>query len=406
LERILSSPQFRSSKRCHRFLSYVVSEVMDGNADSLKERTLATDVFDRPVSWDSGEDTIVRGGAREVRKRLAQYYASPEGMQERVRFELAPGSYAPVFVYADSIDAPSPLIPPSAPLAIGHIERKPQQAKPRRIWLFWVIAAALAAAATVIVAPSFRPANAFDIFWKPLWNSPYPLLVAMAHPIVYHPSTRVARLNEQRLGPTRLPVQRPLQLLPKELDGSDIVPVLDQYVGYGDSIAASEMSLLMGRHAGSVRIRSADKIDFADFREAPSVLIGAFTNRWTMELTEPFRFHFGRDSRGGPALLDSARPSLSWNIPSKTDNGISSDDYFLVCRLAHSPSGKIMLVAAGLTQFGTEAAGHFLADPNRLNDTLRKIGGNWQNRNLEIVFHARVVENATSPSELIAWHVW
>src|ERR1700759_2010209 len=104
LGRILASPQFRSSKRCHRFLSYVVGEVMRGKADSLKERTLATDVFDRPASWDSGEDTIVRGGAREVRKRLAQYYASAEGMQERVRFELAPGSYVPVFSYAEPVE--------------------------------------------------------------------------------------------------------------------------------------------------------------------------------------------------------------------------------------------------------------------------------------------------------------
>jgi len=104
---------------------------MDGNANSLKERTLATDVFDRPASWDSGEDTIVRGGAREVRKRLAQYYASPEGMHERVRFELAPGSYVPVFVHVDSIDAPPPLpITQPAAFEIETIRSKPQPAKP------------------------------------------------------------------------------------------------------------------------------------------------------------------------------------------------------------------------------------------------------------------------------------
>jgi hypothetical protein len=381
-----------------------VSEVIDGHADSLKERTLATDVFDRPASWDSGEDTIVRGGAREVRKRLAQYYASAEGMQERVRFELAPGSYVPVFSHAEAaetVEIPEP--PPVPPLAVSPA---PGRLKPRRGWIFWLTAAGLIAAAATLVMPRLRPASAFDEFWKPLWRPPYPLTIAMAHPIVYHASKRARRLNEQRLGTERLPMQRPLQLLPNELDGSDIVPVIDQYVGYGDATAVSEISVLMGRHGGSVRIRSADKIAFADFREAPAVLIGAFTNRWTMELTEPFRFHFGLDSRGGPALLDSTRPTLRWNIASKTDNGIASDDYFLVCRLAHSPSGKIMLVAAGLTQFGTEAAGHFLADPNRLNDTFRKIGANWQNRNVEIVFHAKIVENATSASELVAWHVW
>jgi hypothetical protein len=278
--------------------------------------------------------------------------------------------------------------------------------KPRRHWLYWIAAIGLMAVITKLISTRFAPSTAFDDFWKPVWQSPYPLLIAMAHPIVYHPSSRAVRLNEQRLGPLHLPVQRPLQLLPKEIDGSDMVPVLDQYVGYGDSIAASDISVLMGRHLAGVRIRSADKIEFADFREAPSALIGSFTNRWALELTDPFRFHFGRDARGGPALLDSAHPARLWNIPSKGDNGISSDDYFLVCRLANSPSGKVMLLAAGLTQFGTEAAGHFLTDPKRLNDTLRKIGGNWQNRNLEIIFHAKVVENSTSASELVASYIW
>jgi hypothetical protein len=376
---------------------------MEGHGNSLKERTLATDVFDRPASWDSGEDTIVRGGAREVRKRLTQYYASEEGAQERVRLELAPGSYVPVFTYAEAVEAVElPELQPVLPLP--PVERQP--AKPRRVWLVWLAAAGLVVAAAAVIAPRLTPVTAFDEFWKPLWKSPYPLTIAMAHPIVYHPSTRAARLSEQRLGSARLPLQRPLQLLPKELDGSDIVPVFDQYVGYGDATAVSEMSVLMGRHSGSVRIRSADKIDFADFREAPAVLIGAFSNRWTMELTGPFRFHFGLDPQGGPALLDATKPGLRWNIPSKTATGIPSDDYFLVCRLAHSPSGKIMLVAAGLTQYGTEAAGHFLADPIRLNDTFRKIDGNWQNRNVEIVFHAKVVENATSASELVGWQVW
>ncbi|HMF75047.1 MAG TPA: hypothetical protein VK604_05240 [Bryobacteraceae bacterium] len=381
---------------------------MEGHAHSLKERTLATDVFDRPSSWDSGEDTIVRGGAREVRKRLAQYYASPEGMQERVRFELAPGSYVPLFLYAESVEAPPqkvPVLSAEDPVKESEVPR-PQPPWRPGAWPFWAVGIGLTVAVAIALAAKFSPASAFDEFWNPIWRSPDPVLIAIAHPIVYHPSSRAVHLNNQRLGPSRLPIQRPLQLLPKELDGSDMVPVLDQYVGYGDALAASDISALMGRHSGSVRIRSADKLEFADLREAPSALIGSFTNRWTVELSEPFRIHFGYNVRGIPELLDSTIPARHWNIPSKKDDGTASDDYFLICRLSNSPSGKLMLIAAGLTQFGTEAAGRLLADPERLNDTLRKIGRNWQSRNLELVFHAKVVENSTSASELIAWHVW
>ncbi len=97
LARIFASPAFRASKRCHRFLEYVVTQTLEGKAATLKERTLAVEVFDRSSSWDSGDDTIVRVGAREVRKRLAQFYTSPEGAAERIRIELHSGSYVPEF---------------------------------------------------------------------------------------------------------------------------------------------------------------------------------------------------------------------------------------------------------------------------------------------------------------------
>lgn len=406
LAKVLASPQFRSSKRCHRFLNYVVSQVIEGNAETLKERTLATDVFDRPASWDSSEDSIVRGGAREVRKRLAQYYASEEAAHERVRFELAPGSYVPLFVHVETAGGARSLENSDKQNSAQTVRNEvlPGWTSLGR-WPVWAAAIGLAVVVAMLVAARFG-STAFDEFWNPWWQSPFPVLIAMAHPIVYHPSARAVELNNQRMEPMRLPLQRPLQLLPGELNGSDMVPVLDQYVGYGDTLAASDMSVLMGSHSGNVRIRFADKLEFADFREAPSALIGAFTNRWTLELSDQFRFHFGRDAHGGPALVDSANPARTWNIPSKADNGASSDDYFLICRLANSPSGKAMIIAAGLTQFGTEAAGHFMTDPKRLNGTLRKIGSNWQNRNLEIVLHTRVVEESTTASELIAWYVW
>jgi hypothetical protein len=232
------------------------------------------------------------------------------------------------------------------------------------------------------------------------------VLIAIAHPLVYHPSSRAVRLNEERLGPAPVPIQRPLHLLPKELDGSDMVPVPDQYVGYGDTAAAVAISALSARHSKNVRIHPASKLEFGDFREMPAVLIGAFTNRWTLELSQAFRFHFGQDSQRAPAIVDTTDKSHFWSIPLKQDNGSSPEDYFLVCRLLHSPSGKPVMIAAGLTQFGTEAAGGFLVDSERLRDTLQKIGSDWRTHNVEIVFHAKVIGNSPSASDLIAWYVW
>src|SRR5215813_10741765 len=76
---ILKSPAFHGSKRCHQFLEYVCEKALAGETGALKERTIAIEVFGRQPQSDLGEDTIVRVGAREVRKRLAQYYVTPEG---------------------------------------------------------------------------------------------------------------------------------------------------------------------------------------------------------------------------------------------------------------------------------------------------------------------------------------
>src|ERR1700691_3576237 len=75
LELILESHLFRSSKRCQQFLRYSVQHVLDGELHHLKERLIGIAVFERPSSYDTGEDSIVRVTAKEVRSRLTQYYA-------------------------------------------------------------------------------------------------------------------------------------------------------------------------------------------------------------------------------------------------------------------------------------------------------------------------------------------
>src|SRR5205807_9497500 len=67
LRSMLESPVFHGSKRCKQFLEYICEKSLAGEADTLKERTIAVEVFGRAPQSDLGEDTIVRVGAREVR---------------------------------------------------------------------------------------------------------------------------------------------------------------------------------------------------------------------------------------------------------------------------------------------------------------------------------------------------
>ena len=96
LERILSSRLFRGSNRSKQFLSYVVRNSLDGHVDNLKERTIGTEVFQRHPDYVTGDDSVVRVTAGEVRRRLERYYhGAPRDMP--VRIEIPIGSYAPEF---------------------------------------------------------------------------------------------------------------------------------------------------------------------------------------------------------------------------------------------------------------------------------------------------------------------
>ena len=106
LSRVLDSVAFRTSKRCRDFLQYVVEHTIAGPADSLKERSLGVELFQLPHDFDTGQHTIVRVTANEVRKKLAQYYLGLNGSPHPVTIELPPGSYCAEFKWETAEAAP------------------------------------------------------------------------------------------------------------------------------------------------------------------------------------------------------------------------------------------------------------------------------------------------------------
>ena len=399
LAAILASPAFHGSKRCQQFLEYVCDRALSGEMGALKERTIAIEVFGRPPLSDLGEDTIVRVGAREVRKRLAQFYVTPDGIASDVRIDLPPGAYAPEFHYVvpPAPDPPAADAPPARQTIHSRV-------------LLVVFGAMLALAGIGIFAGvrllgSNPNADLFQRFWDPVMRSQEPLLIAVAHPIVYHVSRRAQMRSEERLPAEDVPSQRPVQLAPDEMDGADLVPVMNQYVGVGDMVAANEISTMLARKSKGLRLRLASNVEFADLRKAQALLIGAITNRWTMELQQSWRFRFRRNAEFRTVIADTQTPGQVWSIPAR-DDGSSPEDYILVGRIRNSFTGGLTLVAAGLKQFGTEAAGRLLADPEQLGPILRKLPQGWEIRNVQFVLHARVIGNTPTQPDVVASQVW
>jgi len=100
LARIVNSPRFISSARLCRFLTHIVNRTIQGDLDSLKEFSIAVEVFDRTSEYDPNIDAIVRVEARRLRAKLKEYYEGP-GRNDPVLIGLRPGRYVPIFRWLD-----------------------------------------------------------------------------------------------------------------------------------------------------------------------------------------------------------------------------------------------------------------------------------------------------------------
>ncbi len=103
--RVVNSPGFVSSPRLCRFLTHIVNRAIDSDPDSLKEFSIAMEVFDRTSDYDPNIDAIVRVEARRLRGKLKAYYEEGPGTSDPVLIALRPGSYVPIFRWLESRQA-------------------------------------------------------------------------------------------------------------------------------------------------------------------------------------------------------------------------------------------------------------------------------------------------------------
>lgn len=96
LLRMLDSPIFVNSHRLSRFLRFTIETTLAGQAETLKEYLIGTEVYDRKPPYHPSADSIVRSEARRLRNKLKQYYESV-GKDDSVFIYYRLGGYAPVF---------------------------------------------------------------------------------------------------------------------------------------------------------------------------------------------------------------------------------------------------------------------------------------------------------------------
>src|SRR5579885_742789 len=96
VERILASEKFARSKRLRSLLRFTVAQTLQGNADTLKEYVIGTEVLKKPDTYDPRRDSLVRVLASRLRVKLKEYY-NDGGSDDPLVIEFPKGKYVPRF---------------------------------------------------------------------------------------------------------------------------------------------------------------------------------------------------------------------------------------------------------------------------------------------------------------------
>jgi hypothetical protein len=370
LEDILRDPLFLGSKRYPSLLRYVAEETIEGRGEQLKERTIGIEVFGREADYDSSQDNVVRATATEIRKRLAQYYASRDHPGE-IRITLVVGSYAPKFFKQ------LPAVGPPSP----------------RLWIRAGLALLVVLILGVIGTVSWRWLHRSDdpvtLFWRPIvdWNGP--ILLVMGS-------------RESR------------RLLPAAPAGIDSNPAAspptpqsdDPYIRFSNAITLARFVGFLESRGKTSHVQHDSLTSFADLRLGPAILIGA--NEWALRLTAPLRFSIQWDPATQTGFIsDRQNPSRrDWASNWAVDPGRNLTDYALISRFVDPSTGQWVVVACGLHRFATAAAAEFLSDPGHMQLLVAKAPRSWDALNLQFVIETKIVQGSHGQPRILESYFW
>lgn len=398
LERLLTHPLFSNSKRYPVLLAHVVEQTLRGNGADLKERSIGIEVFSRSPSYDANADPVVRITAGKVRKRLTQYYYDPTHEGELV-IELPLGSYVPTF----RMPEPQPAgVQPGGELsgqtALSALAGGAQPATQRGHWVLVAFLVILAAAAGLGAGLRYReyrdyqPPTSIDRFWAPITAGPNTATYCLGEP--------AKNIDVESISSFDAPVSstKPEPLYFRlHLSG---------HLALADVITLTRTAAALEIRHKAFRVVPASEASFAQLREGPIVLIGGFDNIWTLRLTQKLRFGF--ESRDGFARivdrknLNQTDWANSWDLPYEK----LSRDFAIVARIHDSTTGQPVIIAAGIGEEGTEAAGEILYNPVYLDSLLAKVPPNWEHLNMEAVIETQVIGGHSGPPGVLAVETW
>lgn len=171
---------------------------------------------------------------------------------------------------------------------------------------------------------------------------------------------------------------------------------------------SGEGTVATARAGKPAQFRLGNAISEEEARQQPIILVGAFSNPWTLEWSRNLRYYFHReleDDGVQVSIRDRKDPRKAWSIPYVARDRMTVD-YAIISRVVDPVTRNPVIAIAGLTHYGTQAAAAFVTDQNLWDQALRNAPSGWQGRNFEAVLETTVINRTPNRTQILTIVVW
>src|SRR5437660_1005619 len=391
IERLVASQVLRGSESLCKLLRYLAEHSLDHPGSYLKEYQIATEVFGRPHDFDPQHDSTIRVQAGRLRLKLAEYYSS-EGADDSLVVEVPKGTY--LLSFHQRAHAPAREFRPEvAPESQPKVRRATIALSVLLTAALAVIVvlvetrnkAAVGAAAYVETSPAV-----FRTFWGGFLSSPEePWVIFSNGAFVGRPETGMRYFDAAR-------------------DSRDLI--LDHYTGVGAVLAVHDLDRVFASLHRQIRVKRGSLFSLDDAKNNDLIFVGSPAESLTLRdipSTQQFGFERLESWRRTCGLcVVNLRPQAGedkYFFGSRSNTPLTEDYSVIALVRGFNPSQWVMILA-GTTTLGTQAAVEFVCSENSLKDLLGrlKVSQTGEMKPFEAVLRVKVTRGVPVESSIVA----
>ena len=389
LKHLVQSETFSNADSMRHFLKFIVEKSLAGRVDEIKEYTIATEVLGRSYDFDPKSDNIVRVQAHRLRKKLDEYY-SQEGVDDPVRISIPSGHYYPEF-HTNSAPQKIPSIeqiPPEPDVAQTSPIPRPYT-PPVRFWarLPWrplvltVLILNLLLVSYLLLRSSSKQtttknqtalAESLNPLWQPFIATDQPPLIVYSNALFlmseegdlyryYNDTSHSFAMGAE------VPSVVGLERRGAIPNGVGPLYYFDSYTGTGEVIAMGRIAELLSRNGQNFLVKRSRIASYDDVRNRNVIFLGtsledSILGKLPVESDLVFEEPTGHQFVGRLLIRDrhpgTGMPS-TYEFQRDERTKALQAEYALISLLPGVTPNQYILVLAGLSTLGTQAAAEF-----------------------------------------------